>query len=169
MDWVIVCVALLHLIVAPYTKVEESFNLQACHDLLYKGVNLEEVRKDSHTFFLYWDQRHFYSISTCIYFVTSLVYSSSFYNPSFTLHTFTPIFPHSMTTWSSLGLFLGHLLDPSWCQQLLTQPSPSYSSWEFQNLLRSILVSGRRNIFYLGRIILFFIFTVYDIILHWFC
>lgn len=42
MDWVVFCVALLHLVVAPFTKVEESFNLQACHDLLFKGVRLEE-------------------------------------------------------------------------------------------------------------------------------
>ncbi|XP_045121143.1 dol-P-Man:Man(7)GlcNAc(2)-PP-Dol alpha-1,6-mannosyltransferase-like isoform X4 [Portunus trituberculatus] len=42
MDWVVFCVALLHLVVAPFTKVEESFNLQACHDLLFKGVHLEE-------------------------------------------------------------------------------------------------------------------------------
>lgn len=43
MDWLVACVALLHLFVAPYTKVEESFNLQACHDLLYNGPHLEEV------------------------------------------------------------------------------------------------------------------------------
>ena len=38
-DLIIFAVVTFYTITCPYTKVEESFNLQATHDLLYYNVN----------------------------------------------------------------------------------------------------------------------------------
>jgi hypothetical protein len=45
LDVLIFAVAWTHVLLAPYTKVEESFNLHAIHDLLFYGGHSDALQK----------------------------------------------------------------------------------------------------------------------------
>eukprot|EP00092_Neocalanus_flemingeri_P038073 GFUD01041443.1.p1 GENE.GFUD01041443.1~~GFUD01041443.1.p1 ORF type:complete len:142 (-),score=44.62 GFUD01041443.1:104-529(-) len=48
LDCLLYSLSLLYIAVCPFTKVEESYNLQAMHDLLHLGADVDQY--DHHTF-----------------------------------------------------------------------------------------------------------------------
>lgn len=46
-DAILLAVVIGYLIWCPYTKVEESFNIQAMHDMLFYGTEIDKVRFSS--------------------------------------------------------------------------------------------------------------------------
>ncbi|CAG8637864.1 12684_t:CDS:2, partial [Acaulospora colombiana] len=51
LDLILLAAAWAHVFLAPYTKVEESFNLHAAHDVFFHGVSKSALRKYDHFVF----------------------------------------------------------------------------------------------------------------------
>jgi alpha-1,6-mannosyltransferase len=57
-DLTLLVIAWAHVLVSPYTKVEESFNLHATHDVFFYGVTPEALKSVSGAILLFVTLTH---------------------------------------------------------------------------------------------------------------
>ncbi|PHH61558.1 hypothetical protein CDD82_2134 [Ophiocordyceps australis] len=83
MDSLMVAMALLHLVASPYTKVEESFNLQAAHDIMVYGTPPDPSHSYDHFVFAGAVPRTFVGAALLAALAKPFVWAAGFHHAQF--------------------------------------------------------------------------------------
>ncbi|TKR89448.1 hypothetical protein L596_013548 [Steinernema carpocapsae] len=133
-EWCLIMALLIHLIMAPFTKVEESFNVQAIHDILYTRTNVSM-----------YDHHQFPGVVPRTF--TGPLAISALVSPLLPFFAILDVPKYWMLFWSRLVLGLGVLI--SFCN--FARCIGKHFGRETANFLRLIVASQFHFIFYASR------------------